>query len=356
MNDLSELCVAITDSIRAVMLRIDRGSRGLALVVDDQNRFLATITDGDVRRAILQGVSLDAPAFEAIKGAAGQLRQSITATADTSREEQLRLMLLHDIRHLPLLDSAGRIVELAIPTVDDEQFELPVQAVIMAGGFGKRLRPLTDHTPKPMLCVGGQPLMERTIRSLHHAGIRRINVTTHYMPEKITEYFGTGSQLGVKLNYVSEDEPLGTAGAISLMDDSDEPLLVMNGDIFTRVNYRDLISFHQKRRVALTVGVRQYEIEVPYGVIEASLGEVRSLREKPKYSFMVNAGVYMLEPVARRRIPLNQKYNMTDLIENLLAEGMAVACFPIIEYWMDIGRHDDLERAQHEAQQVKRAA
>jgi NDP-sugar pyrophosphorylase family protein len=176
------------------------------------------------------------------------------------------------------------------------------------------------------------------------------------MPEKITSYFGTGDRLGVELNYISEDEPLGTAGALAMVDDSEEPLLVMNGDILTRVDFRALVRFHQQRGADLTIGVRQFEMEVPYGVVDAADGMVRGLREKPKCGFLVNAGVYMLAPRARRRIPEGRKYNMTDLIADLLVDGRMVACFPIVEYWLDIGQHDDFQRAQHEVRQVKWAA
>lgn len=261
-----------------------------------------------------------------------------------------------DIRHLPLLDDEGRVVDLVALKPSTANDELPVQAVIMAGGFGKRLRPFTDDTPKPMLSIGGQPLMERTIRNLERAGIHRINITTHYLPEKITNYFGSGKKYGVELNYVSEDEPLGTAGALALVEDSEESLLVMNGDILTRVDYRALVSFHQQHGADLTIGVRQFEMEVPYGVVEATHGIVHGLREKPKYEFLVNAGVYMLNPTARRRIPEGKKYNMTDLIDDLLLNGRTVACFPIVEYWLDIGHHDDFKRAQTEVQHRKWAA
>jgi len=228
--------------------------------------------------------------------------------------------------------------------------------VIMAGGFGTRLRPLTDDTPKPMLPIGGKPLMERTIEGLQKSGISRINVTTHYLQEKITRYFGTGSRFGVELRYVSEDEPLGTAGALRLMEDVNEPLLVMNGDILTKVDFRSLLKFHQEQKAALTVAVRQYDVQVPYGVIEAEKGIVTGLQEKPRFNFLVNAGIYLLEPSARRCIPDGEPYDMTDLIAHLLERGETVAGFPIMEYWLDIGKHDDFRKAQQDVSQDRWAA
>lgn len=356
MNELQRLQVCARQSLRDVMTRINQGALGLALVVDNDGRFVATVTDGDVRRAILRGATLDSPVSLAMQNSDGQVRESISVTAAASIDEQLRVMRESEIRHLPLLDSEGRVVELATLGNVDEQTDLPVQAVIMAGGFGTRLRPLTDDTPKPMLSVGGQPLMERTIRGMQQAGIQRISITTHYMPEKIKNHFGDGGEYGVQLKYIAENKPLGTAGSLALVEDSDDPLLVVNGDILTRLNYRELVKFHCQRGAELTIGARHYEIEVPYGVLDTKDGILTGLREKPKHEFLVNSGVYVVQPSARKRVPLNRKFNMTDLIEELLAQGRPVACFPIIEYWLDIGKHDDFERAQDDVRQPKWAA
>ncbi len=356
MIDVQQITVRDNDCFRELIKCIDRGEQGIALLVDADQRFVATVTDGDVRRAILSGAQLDSLVSIAIEDENGQRRKSTTAPVDTSREEQLRIMREREVRHLPLLDEHDIVRELA--TIDEivEWDSSHVQAVIMAGGFGKRLRPLTDNLPKPMLRVGGRPLMERTIQSLEQAGIKRINITTHFMPEKITNYFGSGSRHGVELKYVSEEQPLGTAGALRLLEDSEDPLLVMNGDILTRVDFRALMSFHRKQQAALTVGARQYEVDLPYGVIEARDGIIHRLREKPKYGFLVNAGVYVVEPSVRRSIPFGRKYDMTDLIDQLLSDGQVVTCFPIVEYWLDIGRHEDFQKAEQDMRELRWAA
>lgn len=346
MLNLNDILVRRCDSIRSVMAAIERGAKGIALVVDPSRRLEATVTDGDLRRAILGGASLE-DRVAALPALASR-RRPVTAPLESSREQQLALMRRARVRQLPLLDAQGRVVDLT--TSDDLASErLPVQAVIMAGGFGTRLRPLTDITPKPMLEIDGQPLLERTIESLRRFGIRRISITTHYLPEKITSHFGDGSRYGVELRYLAEERPLGTAGALGLVEDCDEPLLVMNGDIFTRIDFRSLVEFHRERRAELTVAVRQYDVQVPYGVIETRQGMVCGLLEKPRYEFLVNAGVYVLEPAARRRIPRRRRLDMTDLIQGLIAEGGQVACFPVLEYWLDIGRFDDLRQAQLDA-------
>ena len=350
--DIRKLCVIKSLSIRRVMECIDRGGHGVALLLDDQDRFVRTITDGDVRRAILNGTNLDT-AVEDVESLA--FRKCVTAPVNTPRDVQIELMLQADIRHLPLLNKDGTVAELAF----SEEFLAPgisMQAVIMAGGFGTRLRPLTDDTPKPMLQIGGKPLMERTIAGLQKAGIHRINITTHYLPEKITRYFGSGEDFGVELNYVSEDQPLGTAGALRLMEDTDEPLLVVNGDILTSVDFRSLLSFHQEHSAALTVAVRQYDVQVPYGVVEADGGYVQALKEKPRFNFLVNAGIYLLDPAARNYIPETGRYDMTDLIDKLLKHGEIVVGFPIMEYWLDIGRLDDFQQAQKDVTDRRWAA
>jgi len=349
MNDIRHLMIPPHRSIRDAMAVIDRGAKGIALVVDEDRRLIGTVTDGDIRRLILAGGSLDAPVSELLaRKAASPYPQPITARADSPPAEWLRRMQEARIRQLPLLDTDGRVA--ALVTLDEllPAPALPVQAVIMAGGYGKRLRPITEELPKPMLPVGDRPLLERIIEQLRQAGVHRANITTHYLPEKITSYFGDGHDFGIELHYVTEDRPLGTAGALGLMEQPDEPLLVVNGDILTRVDFRAMLAFHREHGADLTVGVRQYELQVPYGVIECDGPRVRRLREKPSLGFLVNAGIYLLEPSVYRYIPSGQRFDMTDLIERLLAEERMVVSFPIVEYWMDIGQLEDYEKAQEE--------
>jgi NDP-sugar pyrophosphorylase family protein len=267
---------------------------------------------------------------------------------ETEQAELLQLMRNHVIRQIPLLDPERRVAGLV--TLDELMPDqvLPLQAVIMAGGSGTRLRPLTDEVPKPMLPVGDRPLMELIIKQLRQAGIQRVNIATHYRPEKITSYFGDGKKFGVELNYVTEERPLGTAGALGLMDYPEEPLLVINGDILTRVNFRALLEYHHEHEADLTVGVRKYEVQVPFGVVECEGHNVCRLQEKPSLSFFVNAGIYLLDPMVHQYIPNRQHMDMTDLIERLINKGCAVVSFPIMEYWLDIGEHADYVRAQED--------
>jgi NDP-sugar pyrophosphorylase family protein len=216
----------------------------------------------------------------------------------------------------------------------------------MAGGEGQRLRPLTENTPKPMLPIGGKPLMELIVAQLRDVGIRKINIATHYQAEKIIDHFGAGEGFGVDISYVREESPLGTGGALGLIDRPKESVLVINGDILTDIDFRTMHAFHIDNKAQMTVAVRQYEVQVPYGVIDCEGSRLTGLREKPKLSFFVNAGIYLLEPDVYNYIPVNQRFNMTDLVDLLLAAGKTVVAFPVREYWLDIGQRADYERAQ----------
>jgi dTDP-glucose pyrophosphorylase/CBS domain-containing protein len=346
---LPDLCVGPECPIRDAVTLINRNAKGIALVTDADRRLLGTITDGDVRRALMEHLSLDSPVRELLTRKVARYVRPVTAPAGTSEANLLQLMHEHVIHQIPLLDAEGRVTDLV--TLDELLGEegIPMQAVIMAGGFGKRLLPLTEETPKPMLLVGDRPLMERTIEQLREAGIRRVNVTTHYLPEKITDHFGDGTAFGVQLNYVSEETPLGTAGALGLMEAPSEPLLVINGDILTRVNFRAMLGWHREHRADLTVAVRRFSMQVPYGVIDAEGGNVTAVREKPDVHFLVNAGIYLLEPSAYEFIEAGARSDMTDLIHRLLEAKRTVSSFLVHEYWLDIGKHDDYLRAQADA-------
>jgi dTDP-glucose pyrophosphorylase len=345
--EMEHLLIFTDSSIGQAIASIDRNHRGIVLVVDPDRHLLGTITDGDVRRAMLAGMNLETSvsALLSMKALAAN-PQPVTAQLDTPADMLLSLMQQHSVRQIPLLSGIGHVVGLV--TLNDllPRQDLLLQAVIMAGGQGKRLRPLTEDLPKPMLPVNGRPLMERIIGQLQQAGIRQVNVTTHYKPEKIIEYFGDGHAFGVELNYVNEEEPLGTGGALGLMAPPNKPVLVINGDILTQVDFRAMLDFHQENHADLTIAVRRYEVQVPYGVIECEGPRVQRLSEKPHVDLLVNAGIYLLEPTVFQLMPQGQHFNMTDLIQWLLDANRIVVSFPIHEYWLDIGQHADYAQAQ----------
>ena len=345
-------------SIASAIPLLDRAGLGVLLVCDEQRKLIGVITDGDIRRAMMKGWPFDQPCSSIA------ITQPVVARVDAGREVSSAapaistVDALHIMDHarsflinqLPVVDEQGRVVDLIMRSDLVAETSLDVSAVIMAGGFGKRLQPLTEDLPKPMLLVGDRPLMERLIGQLKQSGIHQVNVTTHYLPDKIIEHFGTGEPWGVKINYVAEDQPLGTAGALSLIPSSGHPLLVINGDILTNLDFRSMLAYHQKHAADMTVAVRRYGLQVPYGVLECEGERILHVREKPRYSFLVNAGVYLLQPSVLAYIPGGRRFDMTDLIDALIQAGRPVISFPIVEYWLDIGQLEDYEQAQKDVE------
>jgi CBS domain-containing protein/dTDP-glucose pyrophosphorylase len=337
---LSSVTVAPEMSIAEAVSRLDlAGTGGLALC-DPAGRLVGVLTDGDVRRAVLKGISLDDASITIA------VRDPITARDPIAGSAALRLMTEHDINHLPLVDEEGRLVEFLLRRDLISEVAPNLSAVIMAGGFGRRMLPLTEHVPKPMLPVGDRPLLERTIEQLRRSGVKDVSLTTHYLSDSIVSHFGDGAAFGVNISYSNEDQPLGTAGGLKLVKRPQGPFVVMNGDILTGVSFDEMLRFHLAQGALLTVGVRKHQITVPFGVVECDDVRVTELREKPSLTLFINAGVYLLEPEAYDLIPDGERFDMTDLIKRLLDEGHTVVSFPIIEYWQDLGRPEDYEQAQ----------
>ena len=243
MSDITQFSVSPDKSVRQVMECIDRSAKGIALVLDDHNRLIGTVTDVDIRRAILAGMDLDLPIRDLLARRQPAFNAgAITAPIGTPNATLLHMMTETTVRHIPLVDEEGRVVDLSFFSDLVKEYEQPLRAIVMAGGFGTRLRPLTEEVPKPMLPVGSRPLLELIVEQLKNAGIKQVNVATHYRGDVITDHFKNGENFGVEIRYVREDQPLGTAGALSLLEESDEPLLVINGDILTRVDFRAMHS------------------------------------------------------------------------------------------------------------------
>jgi dTDP-glucose pyrophosphorylase len=333
----------ITEAVRC----LDVAGTGALLLADAAHRLCGLLTDGDVRRALLRGVSFAEPCSSIATA------RPVVVSEGVAFAEALQIMNRSDVNHLPVLDAGGVLTGLLLRRDLVAEDTVPVSAVIMAGGFGTRLKPLTDRVPKPMLPVGDRPLLERTIDRLRDAGIRRVNVTTHHLAERITDHFGDGHEHGVEIRYVPEERPLGTCGGLKLVEEPNEPLLVINGDILTGVSFRELVTFHRRHQADATVCVRRYDVPVPYGVVESDGPWLQALREKPSVSLFVNAGIYLLEPVVQRYIPDGQRFDMTDLITRLVDEGRCVASFPILEYWLDVGRPDDYAQAQRDVETAR---
>ena len=346
MTKVQVLFISPSQTIKKCMAVLNKHGEGIVLAVDKDQKLLATITDGDIRRAMMDGVNIDSPAQVLLDRRSLSQSAPLTAPVGTSNDDLLALMNAKTIRHIPLVNDDGRVTDIALLKELAKSGGLPISAVVMAGGYGTRLKPLTDDLPKPMIPVGGRPIMERIVNQLRDVGIKRVNVTTHYKKEMISEHFGDGHDFGVNIEYVEENKPLGTAGALGLTKTTTDPLLVINGDILTGVDFGAMLSFHQDNSADMTVAVTQHEVQVPHGVIESKGMRITQIVEKPIVRQFVSAGIYLINPEVPKSIPNDRAYDMPELINYLISKGRLVASFPIHEYWFDIGNKKDYERAQ----------
>lgn len=331
--------VAVSASLSVAMERMGQ-LRHQFLVLLEEREVVGTLTDGDVRRALLRGVNLFAPVSEAMNS------RPIVSTAVGSRAQHRSIMLRKNIRFLPIIDKDNNLIDIAV--LDELSGDgVPQRALIMAGGLGQRLRPYTDTVPKPMLDIGGAPLLETLVRQLCNFGFRSLTISINYLGDQIVSHFGDGNAYGVEIDYITETERMGTVGAASLLKRPEaKPLLVMNGDILTTINFRALMDFHLSTGADMTMGVRSYKHQVPYGVVNTKGLNIVSIEEKPELDFFVNAGLYVIEPSVLARLRPEPR-DMTDLVAELLSDpSMSVIACPVHEYWQDIGREQDLLNAR----------
>ncbi|MBU1229974.1 MAG: nucleotidyltransferase family protein [Proteobacteria bacterium] len=329
-----------TPSIDAVRL-IDSSRLQIALVVDQGGRLLGTVTDGDVRRAILAGKALSCPVSEIM------FRTPTTAPPEADRETLLGVMQAKVLRQIPIVDECGRVMGLETMMDLLARQVLPNAVVLMAGGRGQRLRPLTDLCPKPLLRIGDKPILEIILENFVAQGFRKFFISVNYMADKVEEHFAGGERFGVSIEYLREDQPLGTAGALKLLPDmGDLPFLVMNGDLLTKVNFSHLLDFHTGQQASATMCVRPYTATIPFGVVHVDDHKLVRIEEKPSQTVFVNAGIYALSPSALAQIPGDEPYDMPMLFQALMRRGEAALVFPVREYWIDIGRVGDYEKAQ----------
>jgi len=340
LTDLANFLTGPETSIMDVMRLINRREAGhqFQIVADEDRRVLGTVTDGDIRRAILREIALDAPISKCMQKdfKAGRIGD------DADNRQQLQAVGSH-VSFLPILDDSGAIDSVLIPA----EAELhAVRALVMAGGFGKRLAERTHTTPKPMLPVGDRPILAHVLDRLEAAGIVDIRIAVHYLSEHIERFVDGRDSMG-KIGLIHEEQPLGTVGAVGLLSDFDFPgLLVLNGDVMTSLDYRSFVSFHMSQDYAATMAVAQHEVRIPYGVIDyTSDGGFERINEKPTLTHLVSAGINILSPEICRLVPDNRAVDMPELIAMGKQAGMPIGLFPIHEYWTDVGRPEDLAKA-----------
>ena len=323
-------------TLKETMQQIDETSLQFAAVVNDQNQLVGTVTDGDIRRAILKGMSLHDSIHQVMNPEPKVIVNSLPISQRQQRLRQLRL------KQVPVVDEQNHVVDIWF--ADDKEIKKHTnKVVLMAGGLGTRLRPLTEHTPKPMLPIGGKPILELIIEHFKKHGFYDFIIAVNYKKEAIQNYFQDGSAFDVSIEYIEEQKRLGTAGALSLIEQSiEEPFFVMNGDILTNFNCEAMLQQHLEQEAFATMAVREYEYQIPYGVVETEGTRLVNISEKPTHSYFVNAGIYILSPELLSKIPVDTFYDMPTLFSDI-KRGEVVQVYPIQEYWLDIGHLDEYE-------------
>ena len=347
MNEYKNVLVHCQLTIKQALLKLDQTALQILLVVDEDNKLLGTITDGDIRRGLLKGMDLD-EAIESIIYATPTVGHT-----NESNQDIIKKAVNAKIHQIPIVDSGNKVVGLKeIDELLKPELK-PNKVVLMVGGLGTRLHPLTKDTPKPMLKVGDKPILHTIVERFASYGFVNIVMCLNYKAKTIQDYFGNGEKFGVLIEYVLEQERMGTAGALSLLTTRPgEPFFVMNGDLLTNINFESLLDYHQTHQAAATMCVREYDFQVPYGVVNIDGHKVTSIVEKPVHKFFVSAGIYMLSPDILNLIPNGEYYDMPTLFEKLIVQNQNTVSFPIHEYWLDIGRMNEYEQANREYNEV----
>lgn len=343
MINIDDILVKESTSIREVLEIIDRSSKQLAVVVDENKKLLGTISDGDIRRALLKNISLN----DSVKDI--YFRTPTVASINDSKEDIINICKIKKLHQIPIVDKDGNLLGLEILDELISKEKKTNKVILMVGGLGTRLRPLTDNTPKPMLKVGNKPILQTIVEKFAEYGYTNIVMCVNYKSDVIENYFGDGSNFGVNIEYIVEEQRMGTAGALSLLNTKPkEPFFVMNGDLLTNVNFEHLHTYHLTNNSMATMCVREYDFQVPYGVVNIENTKILSIQEKPTHKFFVSAGIYMLSHEVLDKIPKNKFYDMPTLFEELINENKNVISFPLREYWLDIGRIEEYKKANEE--------
>ena len=328
----------ISDAIRI----LDEAALRIVLVVDSHQVLVGTVTDGDVRRGLIKHTALTDPVTSIMNTA------PITVTTGNTRDSILSLMQRLEILQIPVVDVKGRVehVEFLQELTGKPTYNNPV--LLMAGGFGKRLHPLTVDMPKPMLKVGQKPILESIIQQVVNSGFQNLYIAIHYKGDQVRDYFGDGSKWGARIKYLEEESPLGTGGALSMLpnDVSKMPVLLMNGDLLTSIDFGRMLTFHNEHKADITMCVREFEFEIPYGVVDVRNQKIVGIKEKPVEKYFVNGGIYVLSHNVISGLDCRKPVDMPELITKHLSSGEKVSAFPIHEYWLDIGLMKQYEQAQ----------
>lgn len=343
MKKIEDVLISKDATILEAVKCIDKGSVGIALVVDEAQKLLGTVTDGDIRRGLLKGISMEDCITKVM------YTEPLTISSQTERDNVYKIMDEKRINCVPILGPDGIVIGaetrneyIGKPKEDNIVF-------LMAGGLGSRLQPLTNDTPKPLIPIGERPILETIMSNFIQFGFKRFYISINYRGEMIREHFGDGSKFGAEISYIEETEQLGTAGSLSLLPEKPkQPIIVMNGDILTSINFQQLLAFHHHYKASATMCVREFNFQVPYGVVTTEDHALVELIEKPNYNFFVNAGIYVIAPDVVDLIPKGVFFDMPTLFKEIVKQEKGTLAFPLREYWIDIGQHHDLEKAKQD--------
>lgn len=336
-----------TQPLKYALARLNEVPDTLTIfILNEDNQLVGTLTDGDIRRGLLKGYNLDTQVSLFMHTGFRFLQHQHFTLSDIKELREKR------IKVVPVLDNENRIVKLA--DLSRLRSLLPLDVILMAGGRGERLRPLTDNTPKPMLKVGDKPIIEHIVDHLLNFGVNRIYISLNYLGNQIADYFGDGSSKGVEIKYVNEESQLGTLGALSLINEfAYDNILVMNADVLSNIDIEDFFNEFETNLADMAVASIPYKVNMPFAVLETSQNRVLAFSEKPQYTYYVNAGIYLIRKKLVSRVPHETTYNATDLMDSLIARNEKIIQYPIHGFWMDLGRKEDLDKAQDEIKHIR---
>lgn len=348
MSSLEKHTIFKCTSVRQALMKLDAlASDAILFVIDNNNVLIGSLTDGDLRRGFIKGNGFEDSLSDFIQPNPSYIIEGEMAM------EKLEEYKARNFRIIPVLNNSKQVVEII--NFREQSTIIPADAIIMAGGEGKRLRPLTEDTPKPLLKVGDKPIIEYNIDRLQQVGVKNITLSINYLGDQLIEYFGDGTSRKLNIQYVREDKPLGTIGSILLVDDFvHEDIIVMNSDLLTNIDFKDFYKTYKESGADMAVAATTYNVDVPYAVLETDKeNTVLSLKEKPKYTYYSNAGIYILKKDLLKMIPEDQFYDITDLMDRILEMNLKMITFPINGYWLDVGKHEDFEKAQQDIKHIK---
>ena len=345
---LSKHIICNNQSVREALINLDKlGTDAILFVVNSNMKLIGSLTDGDLRRGFIKGLGFEDEILKFIQDNPKFIYEH------EYNPQKLESFKRDYLKIIPVLSRDGKIVDIF--NFRTTSALIPADAVLMAGGEGKRLRPLTEKTPKPLLKVGDKPIIEYNIDRLINFGIKTINLSINYLGEQLIDYFKDGTEKGIDIKYVKENKPLGTIGSILLVENFyNDDIIIMNSDLLTNIDFGDFFKTYKESNADMAVAATSYHVDVPYAVLEVEDGiEVKSLKEKPRYTYYSNAGIYIIKKEILKMIPENQFYDITDLMERVLEMNLKLVTYPINGYWLDIGKHEDFKKAQEDIKHIK---